>query len=103
MVASVSLAYAETNHSCQDFRLVKSHGWSHVVQEVKHPQIKHPTNRGRFTDGHLEKSPIERIRSQARADARMSLICCVPGTRIFRGALMQKVALPQHFCIFISK
>ena len=40
------------------------------------------------TCGHLEKSLIERIRSQARADAGMSLICCVPGTRIFRGALV---------------
>jgi len=31
-----------------------------------------------FSVGHLEKSPIERIRSQAGADAGMSLICCVP-------------------------
>jgi len=28
--------------------------------------------------GHPEKSAIERIRSQARADAGMSLNCCVP-------------------------
>jgi hypothetical protein len=28
--------------------------------------------------GDLEKSPMERIRSQAGADAGMSLICCLP-------------------------
>jgi len=34
----------------------------------------------RFEDslGLLEKSPIERIRSQTRADAEVSLNCCVP-------------------------
>ena len=31
-----------------------------------------------LTKGHLEKSAIERIRSQARADAGMSLNCCIP-------------------------
>jgi hypothetical protein len=31
-----------------------------------------------LTLGHLEKLLIERIRSQAGADAGMSLICCVP-------------------------
>jgi hypothetical protein len=29
------------------------------------------------TTGHLEKSAIERIRSQDRADAGMSLNCCI--------------------------
>ena len=31
-----------------------------------------------LTTGHLEKSAIERIRSQDRADAGMRLNCCVP-------------------------
>jgi hypothetical protein len=30
------------------------------------------------TTGRLEKSAVERIRSQDRADAGMSLNCCVP-------------------------
>lgn len=34
----------------KDFRLLKSDGWSHVAQEVRHRQIKHPTKRGRFTE-----------------------------------------------------
>jgi hypothetical protein len=31
-----------------------------------------------MTKGHLEKSAIERLPSQARADAGMNLNCCIP-------------------------
>jgi hypothetical protein len=36
IVDSVSLAYAETNQSCQVFRLIKRDRWSHVAQEARY-------------------------------------------------------------------